>query len=199
MADAPEWELLADLLRRVKAAGLSENEAKTRLCQAMAAGTVAVRFRPIYSSSKGVRGLVIVPNLSVSPQLGPDELDWMQSRPLKRSSIGPMLGLSGSWTDRDPVTLELWTSDVIEVLCGGANEISSQNEKPPVETEAINALALLLREKRNLTRADARSWCNEQGFKLSGRQFQNRVWPDAREEAGLDRRAPAGRKSKSLR
>jgi hypothetical protein len=169
MADAPEWELLADSLRLVKAAGLSENEAKTRLCQAMAAGTVAVRFMPIYSSSKGVRRLAIIPNVFVSPQLGPGELDWIRSRPLNRSSIGPMLGLSGSWTDRDPVTLELSTSDVIEVLCGGANEISSENEKPPAETEAINALASLLRENKHLTRADARRWCNKQGFKLSGR------------------------------
>ena len=159
-------------MRRVKEAGLSENEAKTRICQAIAAGIVAVRFKPIYSSSKGAIRFAIIPNLFVSPQLDPGELDWMQSRPLTRSSIGPMLGLSGSWTDRDPVTLELWTSDVIEVLCGGVNEISSENEKPPVETEAINSLALLLREKRNLKRADARLWCEGQGFKLSGVSFK---------------------------
>ena len=201
MAETPQWELLADSLRRVKAAGLSENEAKTRLCQAMAAGTVAVRFMPIYSSSKGVRSLVIIANLFVSPRLGQDELDWIHSRPLKRSSIGPMAGLSGSWTDRDPVTLELWTGDVIEVLCGGRTENLDQENtpKPTAETEAINALGLLLQEKRNLTRTEARSWCNQRGFKLSWRGFQNRVWPKAREKAKLDPKSPAGRKSKSLR
>jgi hypothetical protein len=107
--------------------------------------------------------------------------------------------MSGSWTDRDPVTLELWTAHVIEVLCGGAREISSENEKPTVKTEAINVLASLLRENPKLKRAEAFSWCKRQGFKLSGRGFQNRVWPDARKKAGLDPKAPAGRKPKSSR
>jgi hypothetical protein len=191
------WEPLADALIRVMAAGLSENEAKTRLCRAIAAHSVCVRF-PLIEFNRG-RGLRVFPNIFVSPQLGPDDLDWIHSRPLKLSSIASMPGLSGSWPEGDPVTLELCVEDVIEVLCGGANEISSANEMLPAETEASNALALLLQEKPHLARADALSWCKERGFNLSWRGFQNRVWPSARTKVGLDPKAPRGRKPKSLR
>ena len=87
-------------------------------------------------------------------QLGPDDLDWICSRPLKLSSLASMPGLSGPWTDQDAVLL-LCADDVIDVLCGGASEVSSENERPRDETEAINALAVLLQEKPHLARADA--------------------------------------------
>ena len=205
MADTPDWELLADALWRVvKTADVSEDDAKTQLCRAMAARAVAVRFRPIDYSSKGIRAVLVIPNLVVAAQLSPDDFDWIHSRPLKPSSIGPIPGLSGLWTDvqQEPVMLELWTRDVIEVLCNGEDKNPDETDtlKPTPETEATHALASLLRKKKNnLSRAEALAWCEEKGFKLSGRGFQNRVWPAARKEAGLDPKAPSGRKSKSSR
>jgi hypothetical protein len=194
MLIAPEWERLADSLRRVEKAGLSENEAKVFLCNAMTSGTVAVRFMPAFWRSKGTSGARISPNIFVSPQLRPDDLDWAHSRPLNRSSIGPAAGLSGAWREQDAVTIQLSADDVNDLLGGGVNEYPRD-----AETEAIDALALLLKEKPTLRRADARAWCDEKGFKLSGRAFQYRVWPSARERAGLGRKAPPGPKPKSFR
>jgi hypothetical protein len=199
MADTPDWEPLGDALKRVvEATRVSEKEAKTRLCQAMAAHTVAVRFAPIYFSRRGVRGGSFIPNAAV---LSPDDLDWMDSRPQNASSIGPLHSLTDSWTGQ-PFVLELFVPDVIEVLCGGVDTNLGEREtrKSTVETEAINALASRLKICGNyLRREEAFEWLKGQGFELSERGFQNRVWPDARVQAGLDPKAPRGRKSKSLR
>jgi hypothetical protein len=65
------------------------------------------------------------------------------------------------------------------------------------ETAATKALARHLRINPQLNRAEAQSRLRAQGFKLSGRGFQNRVWPRAREQAGLEANAPPGPKRKS--
>jgi hypothetical protein len=67
------------------------------------------------------------------------------------------------------------------------------------ETAAIKALATRLRSSPAMTRGEAASWCGTEGFKLSGRGFQSRVWPSVRTQAGLDAKAPPGRKRKSSR
>jgi hypothetical protein len=65
------------------------------------------------------------------------------------------------------------------------------------ETAAIKALTSHLRSNLNLKKSEALSWCREAGFNLTGRGFTDRVWPRAREKAGLEARAPAGRPKKS--
>src|SRR5262249_13055970 len=66
------------------------------------------------------------------------------------------------------------------------------------EAAAIRALTSHLRNNPDQKKDEALSWCGVLGFKLTSRGFQNRVWPRAREQAGLKARAPAGPKRKSL-
>jgi hypothetical protein len=67
------------------------------------------------------------------------------------------------------------------------------------ETAAIRALASYLRTNRDVKKGEARSLCHKAGFKLTGRGFQNRVWPTARVQAGLEAKARAGRNRKPSR
>ena len=67
------------------------------------------------------------------------------------------------------------------------------------ENAAIRALATELANNPDLKRADAKAWCEGTGFKLPDRGFRFRVWPKARERAGLPETAPPGRKAKSVR
>jgi len=66
------------------------------------------------------------------------------------------------------------------------------------ETKAIKALASHLNANTNLTRAAAAEWCRKSGYKLGKRAFE-RVWPQARENAGLGRIGSPGRRPKSTR
>jgi hypothetical protein len=67
------------------------------------------------------------------------------------------------------------------------------------EAAATKALAAHLRKWPSLKRAAAKAWCVEAGFELTERGFQNRIWPRAREQAGLPAKAPPGRARKSPR
>ena len=66
------------------------------------------------------------------------------------------------------------------------------------ENAAIRALTAHLKANSEVRRTDARDWCRSQGFRISDRGFQSRVWPEARKRAGLPVKAPPGRKRKSL-
>jgi hypothetical protein len=66
------------------------------------------------------------------------------------------------------------------------------------ETRITRELAARLRADPDTKRADAEKWCKSQA-KVTARGFQNRIWPKARELAGLPAQGKAGRKRKSSR
>jgi hypothetical protein len=65
-----------------------------------------------------------------------------------------------------------------------------------IETEAITFLVPLLKTNRNITRGEAWEKCKQKFPTLSERGFRSRIWPDAREGAELESKAPAGRRPK---
>ena len=196
MAYTPDWEPIAHALKRVMAIGMSEDEAKTDLCRAMADRKIDVRVTIAATGQVFWDG-----NVGVPPHLKPSDLNWVHSRPFAQWPIGPRPGEHYTWNWRDrPIDLiELSTSDVSRILCGGlGNDTDKKGERRTTtvgqQTKASNALALYLKENPNLKREEAAAWCENQGFTISGRGFQNKVWPDAREKAGFSRKAPSGRK-----
>ena len=64
------------------------------------------------------------------------------------------------------------------------------------ETQAIAFVGDILKKNNDLRRGDAFNMCRERYRKLSGRGFLTRVWPRAREAAGLSPTAPPGPKPK---
>jgi hypothetical protein len=181
------------------AAGTSEDEAKTDLCHAMADGKINVRVRIAAKDimrGKNFTGL----NIEVPPHLIPADFDWTHSQPVNSWRIGPAVGQHYTWIEewknRPLDLIELSTADVIEVLCRRKDEgrVSATVQR---ETDAIEALAKHLESNPNLTRTEAKAWCKTSGFSVSNRGLESRVWPKARQQAGLQALAPAGRKRKS--
>jgi hypothetical protein len=183
------------------ATGASKDQAQTDLCRAMADRKIHVRVR--IAPNHYERGRVFSDgNVGVPPHLNPHDFDWVQSRPLAQWSIGPMPGQQYSWLagwqNRPLDLIELSTSDVTKILCEGAsaddNTSGALAATAKREAEAIKALASHLKGNPQLRRADAAAWCRGQGFDLSGQGFQNRIWPRARDQAGLSAKAHPGRK-----
>ena len=133
--------------------------------------------------------------------LVPNDFDWELSRPRKPWSIGPASVtehyFSAFGTEKRQIaSIKLFGADVTRVLCGGELAKKAFEKKPTAasETAATNALATYLKANADLTRASATTWLREEGFSVSGRGFQARVWPNARKAAGLDETAAPGRK-----
>ena len=195
MAYIPDWEPLGDALKRVMATGITDYEAQTDLCRAVADRKIDVRVR-VAESDQLMPSQVFstdVGTVDVPLHLNPGDFDWVRSRPLQQWSIGPLW--VGGWGKCPIDLLELSTAAVIEILCGGKNE-----EVPSAairhETAATKVLATRLKSNPQLTRTGAAAWCKESGYNVSDRGFQNRVWPTARERAGLQPKALPGRKPK---
>jgi hypothetical protein len=121
----PDWEPLANALKRVFATGSKEQEAKADICNAVADKRIAVRIL-VDESDRDVGGkTLLAPHVGVPPRLNPEDFDWVRSRPLTPWETGPTSVLEGyfptwSWKPRNIALIELSTADVASVLCGGA-------------------------------------------------------------------------------
>src|SRR5262249_18610740 len=107
-----------DVVARVGAAtGLSEDEAKADICQAMADRAVKIRIKPEKHASTPMRSTEVVDGekFEIPAEIKPEDMDWERSCPRKpwparRGSFAP----AGFW---DLEWIELCMSDVANVLC----------------------------------------------------------------------------------
>ncbi len=237
MAHIPDWERLADALKRVVANGVTEAQAKIAICNAIADRSVTVRLfvgilegvdifllegwerdvplsrtpRDFALWESALTGLpprqrsLMIPrhtpssNRQQTPAILPEDFDWQESRPLKpwRDPQG-----SCSFFDWHGDRIELRSANVTRVFFGddGGDSKAARRSAATIqhETKAMKALSSHLKANKQMTRAAAAECCRESGYNLGKRAF-DRVWPQARENAGLERIGTPGRKRKSPR
>jgi hypothetical protein len=124
VAYLPEWEPLANALAQVVKSSVSEQQAKSDICNAVADRKIAVRVvvdkRHQLDGNRTFSG----GNVGVPPRLSATDFDWTESRPLMPWPIGPMPGQHYAWVrgweDRPISLIELSTADVRDVLSNNA-------------------------------------------------------------------------------
>lgn len=209
MAYTPAWEPLADALKRVMATGVGEDEAKLDLSGTVADGKIRVRVR-IKVSDRARGGQIFYGgkgNGNVRPpvHLTPNDFDWVRSCPLSPWPIGPRWGerrereWMRGWENWPIDLLELSTADVTNEFCVGKRDNDDATHSTVTaaqESAAIKALTSQLKANKRMMRGEAEQWCKTAGYSLGKRAF-GRVWPEARERAGLERMAAPGRKKSS--
>ena len=136
MAYVPDWEGLADALKRVMSAGVAEEEAKTDICNAIADRHIRVRFHTSKVWAEGKPGGSIGTaqtvcdgsEVDIPASLRRFDFDWQKSRPV------------ASWRKHgpDPWTLpyiemvdrmDVFAPDVTKVLCDARNAAMTRLKK----------------------------------------------------------------------
>jgi hypothetical protein len=175
VAYIPSWESLADALKRVIAADVSENEdkAKLDLCRAVADRKINVRVR-IAPTDHGRRGQLFSDgNVGVPAHLKPDDLDWAKSCPFAQWEIGPRPGehYAWNWAYRPLDLIELSTADVIEILCSGTQPHSRPQRvrgkaRPALECAQIAIKAVYSNRLPDQATVQNKILCRRVGDKL---------------------------------
>jgi hypothetical protein len=203
VAYTPDFEPLADALKRVMATGVLEEEAKADLCRAVADRKIRVRLK-LDSSATHMGGRVLSDkNIGVPPHLTPDDFDWVRSRPRSRWPVGPAgpqtyIHLSWSWQDQPIELIELSTGDVHDIF-GSPKPLTRRAAISRDEKMAERTLRDLLVQNKEITSDEAFRLCVEKQPHLSERGFKERVWPNGRKLANLPPKAWAGANEKNCR
>ena len=185
---AKKFESLSDAVKQLESEGFTRKRAQRAICDMLYDRRFLKRL--LWAERETPSG-VIVPQQLVRRLGGvssPGNIDWEISS-LKR----PLLDSRG----KRLVKIEIQISDVTWYLNWG--DLSGRTQVTGAEeTGAIRALSVQLSKNKDMKVDDAKAWCASQGYELSGDGFRYRVWPKAREAAGLSLKAPPGRKPKSL-
>jgi hypothetical protein len=174
MAYVPDWERLPDVVNRVTAWGISEDQAKFDISRAIADKKMRTRvtvviepdapaiWQQMILKAQGLGlprhnesiGYFDGPNVKVPPHLTAADFDWENSRPLKPWPVRPRGGSRDKWQSfsRPASLIELHTADVLSWMYDTYSAPAVANgraEQTPAtagqETKAINALTEYLK------------------------------------------------------
>jgi hypothetical protein len=183
-----KFESLSDAVKQLESEGFTRKRAQRHICDALYDRRFLKRL--LWAERETPSGIIVRPQhvRRLGGVSSPGDIDWETSslkRPLPTGSR------------RRLAKIEIQISDVTWYLnCG---DLSARTKSTGAEeTGAIKALASHLSKNKNMKFGDAKAWCTSAGYELSGDGFRYRVWPKAREAAGLPLKAPPGRKPKSL-
>jgi hypothetical protein len=117
MANVPEWQRLSDAVEHVMTtAGLSKEEAKTAVCQAIADGTIRIRVKLREHTTRHLTSNSVLEGktIEIPTNIKAEDLDWERSRPVKPWLVPRgSYGLPGYWNLE---WIELSRTDVTNVL-----------------------------------------------------------------------------------
>jgi hypothetical protein len=117
MADLQTWERLSPATERVMAAaGLAKDEAQTKICRAIADGTLKFRAKVGWHMIRPTRGKLLLEDkdFHTSTDLKPNDFDWEQSRPLTPWKVRhEIFRLPGLWNLE---WIEVFSADISK-LC----------------------------------------------------------------------------------
>jgi hypothetical protein len=146
MAYVPAWQRLSDAIESViGGAGRSREEAKTDICQAIADRTVRIQGKPRRHTTRPSTSNRVLEgkDFLIPDEIKPADLDWGNSRPLTPWTIHrEVFGFPGQW---ELEWIELFRTDVTNVLCGGPTERTSSktgvtSRSRPVRERAQQAI-----------------------------------------------------------
>jgi hypothetical protein len=185
------------------ATGLAKKEAQVDISNAIADGKIRVRVTFADRSSRITRTFTGTEgDFKVPIHLRPGDFHWRRSQPVKSwlTVTREWISRSGEKHSLSILLIEVRTADVMDCVAKPArNNIHAKLVTTAGrESLAVKALASQIKDNRQMTRADAADWLKNSGYSLGKRAFE-RVWPQARENAGLPRIAAPGRKPKSSR
>jgi len=114
----PRWERLASALTRVTNGGITEYDAKRAICDAIADRAIDIRLALRQHATKGTTAhdrVFAGTDVEIPTHLGPEDMDFENSRPLKPWSIPREKNryLAGRWHID---WIELSSADVTKVL-----------------------------------------------------------------------------------
>ena len=184
-----KFKSLSDAVKQLESEGFTRKRAQRVICDVLCDRRFLKRL--LWAERETPTVVILPPQLvrRLGGVSSPGNIDWETSS-LKRlllDSRGKQL-----------VKIEIQISDVTWYLAWG--DLSGRTKVTGAEeTGAIKALAFHLSKNKDMKFGDAKAWCASEGYGLSGNGFRYRVWPKAREAAGLSLKASPGRKPKSLR